>query len=70
MIITFVSIVIVFIVKGCIAVGLFAKESLVSEAYGDHGHYGLFYNPGDWNLFAAQICGVLWVIGWVGAVMT
>jgi len=55
---------------GCIAVGLFAKESLVSEAYGDHGHYGLFYNPGDWNLFAAQICGVLWVIGWVGAVMT
>ncbi|EJK44105.1 hypothetical protein THAOC_37386 [Thalassiosira oceanica] len=50
---------------GCIAVGLFAKPSLVGEAYGEHGHYGVFYNVSDWNLFACQICGVLWIIGWV-----
>lgn len=59
-----------FIVKGCIAVGLFAKPSLVGEAYGEHGHYGVFYNVSDWNLFACQICGVLWIIGWVAMVMT
>jgi len=55
---------------GCIAVGLFAKPSLVGEAYGEHGHYGVFYNVSDWNLFACQICGVLWIIGWVAMVMT
>jgi len=55
---------------GCIAVGLFAKPSLVGEAFGEHGHYGVFYNVSDWNLFACQLCGVLWVIAWVGGLMT
>jgi len=55
---------------GCIAVGLFAKPSLVAEAFGEHGHYGVFYNVSDWNLFACQLCGVLWVTAWVGGLMT
>merc|ERR1712127_561299 len=56
---------------GCIAVGIFAKKEFLDKAYGtDHGHYGLIYNPGDWNLFGAQVCGVLWVTAWVGAIMT
>ncbi|KAL7528830.1 hypothetical protein ACHAXR_003997 [Thalassiosira sp. AJA248-18] len=62
---------------GCIAVGLFAEPSRVANAFGDHGHYGVFYaggssfnNTGDAKLLLAQICGVLWVIGWVTAIMT
>jgi Amt family ammonium transporter len=60
---------------GCIAVGLFAEKSRVDKAYGtEHGHYGWFYmwgeGSGDGRLLAAQICGVLWIIAWVGAIMT
>jgi len=54
---------------GCIAVGFFAEPSRVETAYGDHGHYGVLYG-GDGKLLLAQICGVLWIIGWVTAVMT
>lgn len=59
---------------GCIAVGLFAEPNRTAAAYDDHGHYGWFYmwgeGKGDGYLLAAQICGVLWVIGWVTAIMT
>jgi len=57
---------------GCIAVGIFAKGEHLTKAYAmeSHGHYGLIYNPGDWSLFACQICGVLWVFAWVAAIMT
>jgi Amt family ammonium transporter len=58
---------------GCIAVGLFAEPVRTTAAYGDHGHYGIFYignGSTDAALLGAQICGVLWVIGWVGVIMT
>jgi len=54
---------------GCIAVGLFAKEKFIATAYSDHGHQGLFYTPSDWSLFGCQCIGVLWIIGWVTAIM-
>lgn len=58
---------------GCIAVGLFAEPTRTANAYSDHGHYGWFYmwgmGSGDGSLLLAQICGVLWVIGWVTAIM-
>jgi Amt family ammonium transporter len=58
---------------GCIAVGLFAEPTRVANAYSDHGHYGWFYSWGagnaDAHLLAAQVCGVLWIIGWVSVIM-
>ena len=58
---------------GVIALGLFAEPSATAKAFGDHGHYGWFYEwgqgSGDGNLLAAQICGCLWVTGWVCATM-
>lgn len=59
---------------GCIAVGLFAEPARTANAFGDHGKYGWFYMWGqgsaDGSLLLAQICGVLWVCAWVGAIMT
>lgn len=44
-----------------------------AEARGG-GKYGWFYMWGngsaDGSLLAAQICGVLWIIGWVTVIMT
>mmetsp|Transcript_8249 Transcript_8249/g.18487 ORF Transcript_8249/g.18487 Transcript_8249/m.18487 type:complete len:509 (+) Transcript_8249:189-1715(+) len=59
---------------GCIAVGLFAEKSRVDLAYStEHGKYGWFYMWGngsaDGSLLLAQICGVLWIIGWVTVIM-
>jgi Amt family ammonium transporter len=54
---------------GCIAVGFFAEPERVIKAYGEHGHYGLFYGTGA-NLLGAQVVGVLWVIAWVTLIMT
>lgn len=57
---------------GCIAVGLFASPGLVDQAYGTP-NYGWFYNWGMGNgtgkLLAVEICGVLWILGWVGFIM-
>jgi Amt family ammonium transporter len=55
---------------GCIATGLFASPGLVDAAYGTP-NYGLFYNWGNGNgkLFAVEIFGVLFIIGWVGLIM-
>ncbi|KAL7470320.1 hypothetical protein ACHAXS_010548 [Conticribra weissflogii] len=58
---------------GAIAVGLFAEPERTMRAFGDHGHYGWFYSwvngSADASLLAAQICGVLWVVGWVTFIM-
>jgi Amt family ammonium transporter len=57
---------------GCIAVGLFASPGLVGNAYGST-NYGWFYNwgmgSGDGTLLAIEICGILFIIGWVCAIM-
>ena len=56
---------------GCIATGLFASPGLVDVTYGS-GNYGWFYNWGkgaDGKLLAIEICGVLWIIGWVSFIM-
>lgn len=59
---------------GCLAVGLFAEPVRTMNAYSQDLHVGWFYSwgrgSGDAHLLAAQICGVLWILGWVGVVMT
>ena len=55
---------------GIISVGLFASPRRTALAFGDHGHNGWFYNWDDAWLLCAQVCCVLWVIGWVGVIMT
>lgn len=60
---------------GCIAVGLFAEKNLIATAaYGNPGgRQGWFYTWGkgsDANLLGVQVVGVLWIIGWVFALMT
>lgn len=52
---------------GCLAVGLFAEPGRADNAYGTGGH-GIFYGAN--SLILAQICGVLWIIGWVTVIMT
>lgn len=52
---------------GCIAVGLFADPALVSAAY-NVNKGGVFYGEG--NLLACQVCGILFIIGWVVALTT
>jgi ammonium transporter, Amt family len=58
---------------GCIAVGLFAEPSRMAKAYSTGDKAGWFYmwgqGSGDGTLLAAQICGVLWIIGWVSIIM-
>jgi len=59
---------------GCISTGLFASPRRVITAYSAHGHYGWFYmwgeGSGSGKLLLAQICGVVWIIGWVSVIMT
>eukprot|EP00985_Skeletonema_marinoi_P010415 scaffold4898_cov76-Skeletonema_marinoi.AAC.3 len=58
--------------NGCSPTGLFASPGLVDAAYGTP-NYGLFYNWGMGNgngkLLAAEIFGVLFIIGWVSLIM-
>ena len=55
---------------GCLAVGLFADPDLVASAYGSD-KAGLFYGGDDpANLLAVQVCGLLFIIGWVSVLMT
>jgi len=59
---------------GCIATGLFAEPTRTALAYSDHtDKFGWFYmwgkGSGDGSLLAAEICGVLWIIGWVSVIM-
>mmetsp|Transcript_24877 Transcript_24877/g.40304 ORF Transcript_24877/g.40304 Transcript_24877/m.40304 type:complete len:480 (+) Transcript_24877:123-1562(+) len=51
---------------GCIATGLFASPGLVDQAYGTP-NYGAFYGSG--KLLGVEICGILFIIGWVGLIM-
>lgn len=58
---------------GLIAVGLFAAPTRLEDAYGESEHVGLFYsfshNGADGRLLAAQIVGMLFILGWVMAIM-
>jgi len=51
---------------GCIATGLFAEPYRAGLA--GYGKSGLFYT-GDGSLLACEICGILWIIGWVSVIM-
>jgi len=55
---------------GVFAVGLFASEDLQAIAGYSTAHQGWFYNGGDANLLLVQVCAILWVCAWVGAIMT
>jgi Amt family ammonium transporter len=59
-------------VWGTIAVGLFAEPEYIATAgyINAGGRMGWFYNGSDANLLACQVCAVLWVVGWVFAIMT
>lgn len=54
---------------GVFAVGLFAEPARTAAAFAEHGKYGVFYG-GDGSLLLAQVCGILWIIGWVSVIMT
>jgi len=55
---------------GVIAVGLFADKNLQGIAGYEMSHEGLFNNFTDGTLLLVQFIAVLWIIGWVFAVMT
>jgi Amt family ammonium transporter len=61
---------------GCIATGFFASQTLVGIAYDapTSGYAGWFYEwssgSGNGNLLAAQLCGVLFILGWTIVLMT
>lgn len=59
---------------GVLAVGLFAEESRMAIAGYKSKHTGWFYSwgkgSGDANLLLANFVSILWIIGWVGALMT
>ncbi len=52
---------------GLIAVGFFAAPGQLGAAYPGHTEYGVFYGGG--KLMAAQLCGMLFIIGWTSAIM-
>jgi len=55
---------------GVLAVGLFADPDLVGSAYG-FDKAGLFYGGTDpAHLLGAQVCSLLFIIGWVTVTMT
>lgn len=58
---------------GLIAVGLFATPRRLQEAYGRSEHVGFFYSFAhegvDGKLLLLQIVGIIFIIGWVTAIM-
>ena len=58
---------------GGIAVGLFASPSRLERVYGHAKHVGLFYSwhqgISDGTLLGVQLCGILFVMGWVTCLM-
>lgn len=58
---------------GVIATGLFARGEYIEMAFGLDSSEGIFYEwgSGDGNgkLLAAQICGLLFIVGWVTVLM-
>jgi Amt family ammonium transporter len=59
---------------GVIAVGLFAEPGLMATAGYNDVHTGWFYSwgkgTGDANLLLVQFVSVVWILGWVFALMT
>lgn len=59
---------------GVIAIGLFATPTHLLNLYGSDIHAGWFYEWGrgsaDGTLLAAQIIGLIFIIGWVLAIMS
>lgn len=56
-----------------LSVGLFASPGRVLDAYGHNRHIGWFYSferSADATLLACQVIELLFIIGWVTAVMT
>jgi ammonium transporter, Amt family len=53
---------------GAFATGLFASPGRLKDAYGHSNHPGLFYG-GDGSLLGAQCVGILFIFGWVVAIM-
>lgn len=60
-------------VWGLIAVGLFAAPKQIYQSYGRDSHPGLFYSwsqgRSDGTLLACQVVGLLFILGWVVAIM-
>ena len=58
---------------GLIAVGLFAAPSRLQAAYGSSDHVGFFYSfshgGADGRLLAANLLGMLFILGWVMFIM-
>jgi Amt family ammonium transporter len=52
---------------GLVAVGFFAAPGQLGAAYPGHTEYGVLYGGG--KLMAAQLCGMLFIIGWTSAIM-
>ena len=56
-------------VWGVIATGLFASPRWMKEAYPNGKHAGWVFNGREGNLLACQLVGVLFIAGWVTAIM-
>mmetsp|Transcript_5802 Transcript_5802/g.12640 ORF Transcript_5802/g.12640 Transcript_5802/m.12640 type:complete len:564 (+) Transcript_5802:424-2115(+) len=58
---------------GAMAVGLFATPQYMENAYGTSTHVGWFYEwsrgSGNFNLLGCQLIGILFIGGWVTAIM-
>lgn len=52
---------------GCLATGIFASTRMVAMTYGDEYTPGLLYGSG--KLIVCEICGILFIIGWVCVTM-
>ena len=55
---------------GVIAAGLFSKPDLLERAFMLTAHVGWFYEwgrgSGDFTMIGTQLCGVAFILGWVG----
>ena len=58
---------------GVIAIGLFATPQYMENAYGTSTHVGWFYEfargSASFNLLGCQLIGILFILGWVTAIM-
>jgi Ammonium Transporter Family len=54
---------------GIVAVGLWARPSLLEAAYGLSSHPGLFFATEGSNLLPAQLVGGLFILGWTAVTM-
>jgi Ammonium Transporter Family len=54
---------------GIVAVGLWARPSLLEAAYGMSSHPGLFFATDGSNLLPAQLVGGLFILGWTAVTM-